>query len=147
MAPPRGAAIGPDPRCGGAAVGLGGRGPRRDTMSDPVSIARTRIAEEAERRTGSLDLSDLGLEVLPEELFDLRHLRGLDLGSSRPHDPAAPRHRLDAQRERLGALTWIEMLSVAGSDLATLDPILSHGSSPMSEAGHRPARRNPRRTT
>ena len=40
-----------------------------------MSIARARIAEEAERRTGSLDLSDLGLEALPEELFGLTHLR------------------------------------------------------------------------
>jgi hypothetical protein len=45
---------------------------------DNMAIAQARIAEEANRRTGTLDLSDLGLEELPEELFELRHLRVLD---------------------------------------------------------------------
>src|SRR3954470_5453936 len=46
-----------------------------------MAIALTRIAEEAERRMGTLDLSNLRLEALPKELFDLRHLRVLDLGN------------------------------------------------------------------
>ncbi len=49
---------------------------------DGESIARQRIAEEAERRTGFLDLGGLGLTTLPPGLFELRHLRGLNLGSA-----------------------------------------------------------------
>jgi internalin A len=44
------------------------------------AIALERIAHEAEARTGSLDLSMLGLTDLPEELFALTHLRELNLG-------------------------------------------------------------------
>ncbi len=56
-------------------------------LLDGMSVAQARIAEEADRRTGSLDLSDLGLEMLPEALFGLRHLRKLDLGTSNPWSP------------------------------------------------------------
>ena len=48
---------------------------------DGESIARQRIAEEAEQRTGFLDLGGLGLTTLPAELFGLTHLRVLNLGS------------------------------------------------------------------
>jgi internalin A len=48
---------------------------------DGPGIARARIAEEAERRTGRLDLGGLGLKELPPELFALRHLRELNLGN------------------------------------------------------------------
>ncbi len=55
-----------------------------ETMSDAfdgLAIARQRIAEEAEARTGFLDLGGLGLTALPPELFRLRHLRTLNLGA------------------------------------------------------------------
>jgi hypothetical protein len=55
-----------------------------ETMADTfdgLAIARQRIAEEAEARTGFLDLSGLGLTVLPPELFRLRNLRALNLGA------------------------------------------------------------------
>jgi hypothetical protein len=45
-----------------------------ETMADTfdgLAIARQRIAEEAEARTGFLDLSGLGLTVLPQALFRL----------------------------------------------------------------------------
>ena len=45
-----------------------------------ISVARVRIAEEAVRQTGDLDLGTLGLTQLPSELFELRHLRRLNLG-------------------------------------------------------------------
>ena len=48
---------------------------------DGLKIARQRIAQEAAERTGFLDLGRLGLTCLPEELFDLSHLRRLNLGS------------------------------------------------------------------
>jgi hypothetical protein len=69
-----------------------------------MDIARARIAEEAERRTGKLDLSNLGLEALPEELFSLRHLRKLDLGASDPWEDIASPNQIDSQRERLECL-------------------------------------------
>lgn len=49
--------------------------------ADGLAIARQRIAEEAEARTGSLDLGMLGLSELPEEMFALKHLRRLNLGA------------------------------------------------------------------
>jgi hypothetical protein len=45
-----------------------------------LAIARARIAEEKEKRTGFLDLGRLGLTELPGELFELDDLRGLNLG-------------------------------------------------------------------
>jgi len=49
--------------------------------SKELRIARERIAQEAEERTGFLDLGRLGLTALPEELFELQHLQSLNLGS------------------------------------------------------------------
>ena len=46
-----------------------------------LAIALTRIAEEKEKQTGFLDLGMLGLEEWPEELWELGHLTGLNLGS------------------------------------------------------------------
>ena len=47
---------------------------------DGLAIARERIAQEREERTGYLDLGMLGLTALPEELFELQHLQALNLG-------------------------------------------------------------------
>jgi len=47
---------------------------------DGLTIARERIAREAEEKTGFLDLGRLGLTKLPDELFRLEHLRRLNLG-------------------------------------------------------------------
>jgi hypothetical protein len=55
-----------------------------DEPRDGLTIARQRIAEEAKRRTGSLDLNNLGLATLPDELFALSHLQQLDLGGVDP---------------------------------------------------------------
>ena len=49
---------------------------------DGLSIARERIAREADEKTGFLDLGRLGLSELPRELFELRGLLRLNLGSS-----------------------------------------------------------------
>jgi internalin A len=69
--------------------------------SDPegLAIARARIAAEQETRTGYLDLGQLGLAELPEELFALEHLGGLNLGSGW-RDETGSRHSVEA---RLGA--------------------------------------------
>ncbi len=47
---------------------------------DGLSIALQRIAQEAEERTGFLDLGRLALKTPPSELFTLKHLRQLSLG-------------------------------------------------------------------
>jgi internalin A len=44
---------------------------------DAMAVAKARIAEEAERRTGFLDLSDLALDALPKELASLTALQQL----------------------------------------------------------------------
>ncbi len=49
--------------------------------SEGERIARERIAREAVERTGVLDLGRLNLTELPAELFGLKHLRSLNLGS------------------------------------------------------------------
>ena len=43
--------------------------------------ARRLIAEERERKTGFLDIGNLGLTELPDELFELTHLRSLVVGT------------------------------------------------------------------
>jgi internalin A len=88
-----------------------------DSPTDPITIAEARIAEEAAARTGSLDLSGLGLPYLPESLFSLRHLRRLDLGI----DEDGEGNRADSQRCRLAAFTQLEKLWVSHSDLTDLD--------------------------
>jgi hypothetical protein len=77
---------------------------------DGERIARERIAEEAERRTGFLDLSQLGLTELPAGLFALTHLRRLHLGWRLAHRFTSPRRgevgsRLGAIRVR-GSRPW-----------------------------------------
>jgi hypothetical protein len=49
-------------------------------MIDGEAEALRRIAAEARDQTGSLDLGGLGLRVLPPSLFNLHHLRRLNLG-------------------------------------------------------------------
>ena len=49
-------------------------------MDEGQKIARELIAKEAKEKTGFLDLGMLGLTELPEELYDLAHLKSLNLG-------------------------------------------------------------------
>jgi internalin A len=95
---------------------------------DGLSIARERIAKEAEENTGFLDMGELGLTELPEELFHLKHLRRLNLGAG----------YYDAQREwqrsvseiheknsvgnlgRLAELNEVQSLSLGGTALSDL---------------------------
>ena len=52
--------------------------------TEGLAIAIARIADEKKNRTGFLDLGRLGLTDVPEELFELEHLRGLNWGLHRP---------------------------------------------------------------
>jgi hypothetical protein len=54
--------------------------PDMTRKSEGWAIALERIGKESSERTGSLDLGMLGLTELPSELFDLTHLRELNLG-------------------------------------------------------------------
>ncbi|NOG69337.1 leucine-rich repeat domain-containing protein [Roseicella sp. DB1501] len=92
-----------------------------------IAEARRRIAEEAERRTGRLDLRNLGLRDLPEELFRLTHLRALDLGSEPPWDHGHAPNAVDARRDRLRALADLEEVGLAWSDLGSLDFVAGLG--------------------
>ena len=109
-----------------------------ETMSAPfdgMEIARQRIAEEAEARTGFLDLGGLGLTALPPELFELRHLRTLNLGAGirredgsyhvayRPWEDAAPRNDLAAQLASLRQLSDLVALSVSATPIDDLTPL------------------------
>jgi internalin A len=94
-------------------------------------IARDRIATEKSQRTGFLDLGRLGLTALPEELFELDHLWGLNLGAmwqDQQHQwhhaasglaPNQPEGFLPALR-RLPGLTHLSISNTAVADLAPL---------------------------
>ena len=100
---------------------------------DRMGIARARIAEEAERRTGDLDLGRLGLTRLPPELFGLRHLRRLNLGDGirierekeikQVGGAAGSPNRIDGQLGSVGLLSGLEALSVSGTDLGGLEDL------------------------
>ena len=97
---------------------------------DGPGIARQRIAEEAERRTGFLDLGNLGLTELPADLFRLRHLRQLNLGwaitledGTWHKSPDGPYNTVGGQLDRLAVLLDLEVLSVAGMPVADLAPL------------------------
>jgi len=107
-------------------------------MSEPFdggSIARQRIAEEAERRTGFLDLGGLGLAALPRALFRLRHLRSLNLGSGITredgtwHEAHGPFHAgipyspVAAELGGLRQLPELRALSIASTPIADLTPL------------------------
>jgi hypothetical protein len=82
------------------------------THLDDLTIARQRIAREAEERTGFLDLGRLGLSELPDELFELKHLRRLYLGASffdeagQPHSSASDfeENFVEAELDRIAKL-------------------------------------------
>jgi hypothetical protein len=54
---------------------------RQMVDSQALDVARARISRESDALTGHLDLGQLGLTELPAELFGLKHLRRLNLGS------------------------------------------------------------------
>jgi internalin A len=99
--------------------------------ADGLLIARERIAREATERTGSLDLGRLGLTALPDELFALKHLRRLNLGSGivdkdgdgLPRSTNIARNDIEPFLGRLIELPELEILSVLGCKLTSLGGI------------------------
>ena len=96
-----------------------------------LAIARVRIAEEKEKRTGFLDLGRLGLTELPEELFELEYLWGLNWGS-RWRDGQEEEHEADSdlapnqhahQLIHLQRFPGLRLLSVSQTDISDLSPL------------------------
>src|SRR5271167_4493918 len=96
------------------------------------AIAIARIAGEKKNRTGFLDLGRLGLTEVPEELFELEHLRGLNWGSfwvdeqGEGHFSAshlAPNQHADLliTLHRFPGLT---LMSVSDTDVTDLSPLV-----------------------
>jgi internalin A len=77
-----------------------------------MSIARTRIAEEAELRSDSLSLEGLALDALPEELASLTALRYLDC-SRTPVSDLSP----------LQGLTALQYLYCQDTQVSDLSPL------------------------
>ena len=96
-----------------------------------LAIARVRIAEEKEKRTGFLDLGRLGLTELPEELFELEYLWGLNWGSwwrdgqeevyEADSDLAPNQHA--HQLIHLQRFPGLRLLSVSQTDISDLSPL------------------------
>lgn len=96
--------------------------------TDAERIALERIAEEAEARTGTLDLGMLGLKALPEALFALKHLARLNLGRwfndeggrfQRSRSNIAP-NAVEGSLARLKELSSLRALSLSGWRLNSL---------------------------
>ena len=87
---------------------------------DGMETARRRIAEEAQARTGTLDLGFLGLPEIPEELFALSHLRRLYLGENEDGSNwsfEASVARVAGKLDKLvTAVPGLEVLSISHTD-------------------------------
>jgi internalin A len=96
-----------------------------------LTIARQRIAREAEERIGFLDLGRLGLAALPEELFALKHLRRLNLGRGyyeqsgdwQESISSLGKNLVAGNLGRLADLPEFESLSLSETDLADIAEI------------------------
>jgi hypothetical protein len=101
---------------------------------DRLAVVRQRIAKEAQERTGFLDLGRLGLSSLPDELFELKQLRRLNLGASfrdeagQPHSSASDfeENFVEAELDRIAELPDLQYLSVSGTSLRDLARLQSN---------------------
>ena len=88
----------------------------RKTLTEADEQALQRIAQEAEQRTGQLDLSGLNLTLLPPQLAALPHLTELSVQCPFKSDTL-----LDLAP--LATLTGLEMLSLFGVQFTGLQPL------------------------
>jgi len=92
------------------------KGPQAQAEQD-AGEARRRIAEEAARRTGELDLSGLMLAALPAEIGALGHLHRLSCGG-KPDDRSPL-----ADLAPLAGLAGLQSLDCSGTRVADLTPV------------------------
>jgi internalin A len=104
---------------------------KSDPSEQGVCIARERIALEAKARTGYLDLGMLGLGTLPDVLFELQHLRYLNLGYGfEGHDGGVieavsgiANHGFGEGLACLSLLPELQYLVLSGTALDDLSPL------------------------
>jgi hypothetical protein len=104
------------------------------TDMDGMLIAQRLIAEEREKKTGFLDLGNLKLTEVPVELFELTHLRGLNLGSWYINEHGGYRqssnvgggntNKLCAVPSAIGALSNLLTLSINDTQVSDLSPLI-----------------------
>jgi Leucine-rich repeat (LRR) protein len=82
---------------------------QRKTKS-PNAIAEARIENELREKTRQLDLSELGLTILPESLGKLNELQSLSLSDN----------QITNIPESIGKLSSLETLDVRGNQLTSL---------------------------
>ena len=102
-------------------------------MADGMEKARWLIAEEREKKTGFLDLGNLRLTEIPVEMFELTHLRSLNLGvpyldepgdsQESRNDTTKAQNRLTALPTGLRAMDNLVALSIAGNLVSDLAPL------------------------
>ena len=85
-----------------------------------IEHAQRLIAGERERKTGVLDLGNLGLTALPPEIFELTHLKSLVFGSQSPDG----RNSIVLLPPALGRLQALESLSLCWTPVRDLAPLL-----------------------
>lgn len=111
-------------------------------MSNPegLRIAEQLIAEEAVRRTGELDLADLGLTLLPPQISGLPHLRTLRLSRPPWRDVRPGREELGTNSvehlDRIASLKNLRELGVARTQVADLGPLAGLTSLQVLDCSH-----------
>jgi len=94
-------------------------------MAQDIETARRLIAEEQANQTGFLDLGNLGLTHLPDELFELTHLRRLNLGWFYEDESGEFQETLNSGSENsltelpsgIAALQRMEILTICGNPI------------------------------
>ncbi len=102
---------------------------------DGWQIARRLIAEEREKKTGFLDLGNLQLTEVPVELFELTHLRGLNIGTGYADEHGEYRESDNGDRtsanvlrtlpSTLNELANLIALSLSDNPVSDLSPLQS----------------------
>jgi len=90
-----------------------------------IEEARRRISEERELKTCMLDLSGLGLTDLPDETFDLAHLKVLKIGCHQSKDSRGMRLNLITSLSRIAELSNLEYLDCRHTQISALSPLAS----------------------
>ena len=88
-------------------------------MEQGLKTAYERIAQEAQVKTGTLDLSGLGLEEIPAELFELTHLTVLNLG----YRWQGQRNEILEIPSKISKLKYLIDLDLSHNRIETLDAL------------------------